>query len=81
MVTVNEDLCIGCAMCVNACPVGAVTLDPVDGMAVKCDLCGGDPQCVNYCPANVLRLTDAERFARHRMRGFVKSLQAGAAEG
>jgi carbon-monoxide dehydrogenase iron sulfur subunit len=76
MVTVNEDLCIGCAMCVNACPVGAVTLDPVDGVAVKCDLCDGDPQCVAYCPANVLKLTDAERFARHRMKEYAKFLQA-----
>jgi phenylacetate-CoA ligase len=31
MVTVQEDLCIGCAMCVNACPVGAVSLDPAYG--------------------------------------------------
>ena len=76
MVMVNEDLCIGCAMCVNACPVGAITLDPVDGVAVKCDLCGGDPQCVAYCPANVLKLTDAERFARHRMKEYAKFLQA-----
>ena len=76
MVTVKEDLCIGCAMCVNACPVGAITLDPVEGVALKCDLCNGDPQCVAYCPAKVLRLTDAERFTRHRMKGFVKALQA-----
>ena len=75
MVTVKEDLCIGCAMCVNACPVGAITLDPVDGMALKCDLCDGDPQCVAYCPASVLKLTDADRFVRHRMKEFAKFLQ------
>ncbi|NIO04665.1 MAG: 4Fe-4S dicluster domain-containing protein [Proteobacteria bacterium] len=76
MVTVKEDLCIGCAMCVNACPVGAITLDPVDGVALKCDLCDGDPQCVAYCPASVLKLTDADRFVRHRMKEFAKFLQA-----
>jgi len=75
MVTVKEDLCIGCAMCVNACPVGAITLDPVDGVALKCDLCDGDPQCVDYCPAKVLKLTDADRFVRHRMKEFAKFLQ------
>ena len=75
MVTVKEDLCIGCAMCVNACPVGAITLDPVDGVALKCDLCGADPQCVDYCPAKVLKLTDADRFVRHRMKEFAKFLQ------
>jgi Fe-S-cluster-containing hydrogenase component 2 len=80
MIMVKEDLCIGCAMCVNACPVGAITLDPVNGVASKCNLCGGDPQCVAYCPANVLKLTDADRFARYRMKGYVKFLQT-AGEG
>jgi Fe-S-cluster-containing hydrogenase component 2 len=75
MVLVKQDLCIGCAMCVNACPVGAVILDPIGGLAVKCDLCQGDPQCVFYCPAKVLRLTDAGQMARHRMKGFARFLQ------
>ncbi len=60
MVTVKKDLCNGCAMCVDACPVGAITLDPVERVALKCDLCNGDPQCVAYCPAKVLKLTDAD---------------------
>ena len=76
MVRVQEDVCIGCAMCVNACPVGAITLDPVEGVAAKCDLCQGDPQCVLYCPAKVLKLTDADQMARHRMKGFAKFLQS-----
>ena len=76
MVRVREDVCIGCAMCVDACPVGAMTLDPVEGIAVKCDLCQGDPQCVLYCPAKVLKLTDAGQMARHRMKGFAKFLQS-----
>jgi carbon-monoxide dehydrogenase iron sulfur subunit len=75
MVLVNGDLCIGCAMCVNACPIGAITLDPMDGTASKCDLCNGDPQCVAYCPARVLKLTDAGRIASHRMREFAKFLK------
>ena len=76
MVKVQEDVCIGCAMCVNACPIGAMTLDPVEGIAAKCDLCQGDPQCVSYCPAKVLKLTDAGQMARHRMKGFAKFLQS-----
>jgi len=76
MVEVNKNICIGCAMCVNVCPVGAVTLDPVEGVASKCDLCQGDPQCVAYCPAKVLKLTDAGQIARHRMKLFAKFLRA-----
>jgi carbon-monoxide dehydrogenase iron sulfur subunit len=78
MVEVDPDTCIGCAMCVNVCPIGAVTIDPVDGTAAKCDLCQGDPQCVLYCPAKVLRLTDAEHQAHHRQKSYVRSLISAA---
>jgi Fe-S-cluster-containing hydrogenase component 2 len=81
MVMAKRDICIGCAMCVNVCPVGAVSLDPVEGVASKCDLCEGDPQCVSYCPAKVLKLTDAGQQARHRMKGFARFLQIAGEEG
>jgi len=81
MVAVNADRCIGCAMCVNACPIGAVILDPKVGIASKCDLCGGEPQCVKYCPAKVLRATDAIQFSRYRMKGFAKLLQSSDEKG
>ena len=74
MVMVKPDVCIGCAMCVNVCPIGAVTLDPVEGTASKCDLCRGEPQCVLYCPAKVLRQTDAEHQAHHRKKAYARSL-------
>jgi carbon-monoxide dehydrogenase iron sulfur subunit len=81
MVLVKADLCIGCAMCVNACPMGGISLDAVEGTAVKCDLCGGDPQCVEYCPAKVLKVVDAGRLARHRMKAFAQYLQKSGGEG
>lgn len=74
MVTVNPDLCIGCGMCVDACPIGAVYLDQEEGTASKCDLCGGDPQCVRYCPPGVLQLTDAVKTSRYRMKMYIRSL-------
>jgi Fe-S-cluster-containing hydrogenase component 2 len=74
MVTVNTDVCIGCGMCVDACPIGAVYLDHAQGTASKCDLCGGEPQCVKYCPAGVLQLTDAVKSSRHRMKMYIKTL-------
>ena len=76
MVVVDAALCIGCGMCVDACPIGAVILDPQSDVALKCDLCGDAPQCVKYCPAQVLRLTDATQAARYRMRAYAKLLQS-----
>jgi Fe-S-cluster-containing dehydrogenase component len=48
-VLIDETLCIGCRMCVSACPSGAMGFDPDIGLAYKCDLCEGDPECVRVC--------------------------------
>lgn len=48
-VVISEEKCTGCRVCLEACPFGAIYLDP-DGNLLKCDLCGGDPVCVRYCP-------------------------------
>jgi carbon-monoxide dehydrogenase iron sulfur subunit len=52
---VDEKKCIGCRMCVAACPMGAIEVDPVKKTAVKCDLCGGDPTCVKFCSQEAIR--------------------------
>jgi carbon-monoxide dehydrogenase iron sulfur subunit len=55
---VNSDECTGCGVCADECPYGAIFVDPVALVALKCDLCGGQPQCVAVCPANVLALVE-----------------------
>ena len=52
-VTIMEEYCIGCRACFDACPFGAIRLDP-EGSPLKCDLCGGDPLCVRHCPPRPL---------------------------
>lgn len=49
MVSIREQLCIGCHQCVQACPFGHMNFNSGKGVAFKCDLCGGDPQCVKFC--------------------------------
>lgn len=49
MVMIDYGACIGCNICIQYCPFGALTLDPETEQVIKCDLCGGDPQCVKYC--------------------------------
>lgn len=48
VLTVNEDKCVGCKMCMLACPFGNIVVSE-KGKAEKCELCGGDPECVKVC--------------------------------
>ena len=57
---VIEDTCVGCKLCVIACPFGTVFLNPTTKKAVKCDLCGGDPACARACPTNAIEFTEIE---------------------
>lgn len=57
-VVVVENLCIGCKLCVVACPFGNIHFDNDRCVATKCDLCNGDPKCVKFCMAKALQYGD-----------------------
>ena len=56
VVLVDEQYCIGCRYCIQACPYGARYLDPRSKTADKCTFCyhritkGLLPACVEVCP-------------------------------
>lgn len=55
VVVIDNDVCIGCKYCIQACPYNARFLNPETGTADKCDFCistvsqGGLPACVETC--------------------------------
>lgn len=50
----DEGRCIGCRMCVPACPFGNMHFDDKFRVVQKCDLCGGNPRCVPFCPTKAI---------------------------
>lgn len=56
---IDQDVCIGCQSCLNACPAtpSRVRYCLDTNTCFKCDLCGGDPQCVKFCPTGALTAT------------------------
>ena len=43
VVKLDEQLCISCFRCIDACPFGAVYAHDDCTFPIKCDMCGGDP--------------------------------------
>ena len=62
-VVVDKNLCIGCGLCVAACPFGSIQLDGLQRVATKCDLCGGHPRCVDVCMAKALHFGNIKELA------------------
>lgn len=67
--TVDEDLCIGCGACTEACPWNMPTVDPETAKSTKCILCGA---CADNCITGALKLLPWEKYeAMLRKRGYV----------
>lgn len=77
--------CLGCAMCVIACPFGVCetlkkavkTEDSVNAVS-KCDLCAGrgaGPACVEGCPTGALCYEEAKDFARDKRRAYLVNIK------
>ena len=63
-VHIDQEWCIGCGTCTEACPFHIPHLDHHEGTATKCQACtsvglnrltaGGEPACVKACPPDAL---------------------------
>lgn len=87
LVIVTKERCIGCKMCLTACPFGIPEFGK-DGKMHKCDYCMDrvgnkfTPACVNVCPARALHagpldelsLLAAKKSARRLNQTTVPSL-------
>jgi len=74
LVLVDDTRCIGCRMCVQACPFGVITMRDDGKGVLKCDHCierlavGQQPACVVACPTGALRFEDDEEANRAKRR-------------
>jgi Fe-S-cluster-containing dehydrogenase component len=60
IVDFNNDRCIGCKACTQACPYDALYINPESHTAAKCNYCthrienGIEPACVIVCPVHAI---------------------------
>lgn len=66
VVDFNDDNCIGCKGCMNACPYDAIYINPDTNTAHKCNFCnhrlqdGLEPSCVVVCPTHAIKVADLD---------------------
>lgn len=71
---INQTKCIGCRMCMIACPFGAVSMDPLSNKVAKCDLCAGEPSCAKFCPTGAIEYVTADIYGLMRQKEAVKEI-------
>ena len=68
---IDQERCVGCQSCVQACPQypdSPIYYDDEAGTCFKCDLCGGDPQCLKYCPMSASWSEHVYPLEKHPLR-------------
>lgn len=69
IVLVVPELCIGCRVCVDACPFGAMQFEDERALAMMCDVCfhrlkeNKDPACMSICPTRCITVTGKKSIA------------------
>ena len=71
---IDYDTCIGCRMCVAACPFGVIHFDSITRRVIKCDLCDDDPMCVKFCPYEAIEYIDVSELSTGKRRAEAKQL-------
>ncbi|MFH1063365.1 MAG: 4Fe-4S dicluster domain-containing protein [Candidatus Omnitrophota bacterium] len=76
IITIDEDKCTGCKLCIPNCPEGALQI--IDGKArlVSDLLCDGLGACIGHCPEDAIHIEEreAEEYDEYKtMKNIVKA--------
>ncbi|MEW5724464.1 MAG: 4Fe-4S dicluster domain-containing protein [Thermodesulfobacteriota bacterium] len=78
----RDERCIGCQLCVQACPFGMMGQRAESRITLKCDRCPDleTPACVDSCPVGALVYVASAGYGGDRRRAVVRTLAAAYLE-
>jgi electron transport complex protein RnfB len=80
---IDESRCIGCMLCIHACPVDAIVGSPKQMHTVLTGFCTGCDLCVPPCPVDCIEMVELEELAdrgnRHAVALAAESIEDMAA--
>lgn len=82
VVKIDQDLCVGCRLCMLMCPIGSIT--HTEDEMLKCEqqcMASGEeqPACVKACEQNCLGVVDVKDFATGLQQNFEMDNSMGSA--
>ncbi len=77
IITIDEEKCTGCSMCIPNCPEGAIQM--IDGKArlVSDLMCDGLGACLGHCPVGAITVEEREAEAYDERKVMVNIVKAG----
>ena len=77
IVRIDQDLCIGCGLCVSPCAEGAIVITDGKARVVREELCDGAGFCLGVCPTGALTLEyrEAMPFDHHAAEPIIAERQ------
>ncbi len=60
IIQINEETCIGCGLCANACQQSAIAIVNGKAKVVRDDYCDGLGNCLPVCPVNAISFSEKD---------------------
>jgi NAD-dependent dihydropyrimidine dehydrogenase PreA subunit len=78
IITIDENKCTGCGLCIPNCPEGAIQI--IDGKArlVSDLMCDGLGACLGHCPESAISIEEREAEAYDERKVMANVVKAGA---